>query len=118
MRPDMLDLLPLCLGGPAMIVPGLVEGAGRMGRTHVVQAVVSTKLQSAEMLDNPALSSAIDLAATQHTHAIRFLPRLKPTVWSEFPAGRCAHIFDFNEWHSASQSRLERGEGAALSLPD
>jgi len=65
-RADRLKLLAFGLGGPAMIILSLDQGAGFMRGTHVVQIIGTTELKRANVLRNPSLASTFNPSRTQH----------------------------------------------------
>jgi len=74
----MPKLLPLGFGSTGMIVPRFLATAGFMSRPHVLNLICSAELQGAHMLNDPALTHAINAPATHYAGATRPLPGLEP----------------------------------------
>jgi hypothetical protein len=113
------NLLPLGLRSATVIILGFDSCARFMRGSHVVQIIRATEFKGADVLCNPTLAHAINLAITQHANAARFLPHSKPSMRCEFPPDRCAHIF-LNErhWRPPSQIGWARRSIAILNAPN
>lgn len=88
----MRDFLPLGLCRAAMIVPGLSMPASIMRRSHVVRVISTSQFQRADVLDDPALSNAINRLVTEDADAAGTLPDRQTLARCELaPLGR-THI--------------------------
>ena len=61
MSTDVEDLLPFGLGGSAVVVLGLDQSAGFVGRAHITQMICASKLKGSYVLRNPAIAQAVNL---------------------------------------------------------
>jgi hypothetical protein len=99
MSTDVEDLLPFGLGGSAVVVLGLDQSAGFVGRTHITQMICASKLKGSYVLRNPAIAQAVDLLIAEDASTARHFPHLETPMRRELPASGRPHIFNVDERH-------------------
>jgi hypothetical protein len=99
MSTDVVDLLPFGLGGSAVVVLGLDQSAGFVGRTHITQMICASKLKGSYVLRNPAIAQAVNLLIAEDASTARHFPHLETPMRRELSTSGRPHIFNVDERH-------------------